>query len=338
LSARYPRTTSYAAENGTRLHGLAATALSGGGRVYSSEDAKAIDAYIDDVQREHSSRLNSKIYVEIETWWALLVGLRGTPDAVVVDWINKHIIIWDLKTGWRIVEAFLNWQLACYGLMYNRPGWTLELRIVQSLPYHPDGPVRSWSLTAEELARYGPIVQGAFNEASAPNAVTRPGGHCLYCDALSGCKAARDVSLAAVEYAAGEPVELPDDRIGRELEVLRETVKILQIRMGALEESTAVRLRKGAQIPGVAMRENSGGRTKWAVDEAQARAMITMLTGKDPTVPSLPTPTQLKNAGLSEEMLRPLTKYQPGKMVVSTDVNDQAKKAFGTPPNMEYTK
>lgn len=338
LAARYPQTTNAAAENGTRLHGLAGIALKGGERVYSSEDAKVIDPYVADVLREHWGRPNSRLQVEEETWWDKLPGLRGTPDAVLEDFVNKHLIVWDLKTGWRPVEVVGNWQLTSYAVMYGRGNWTHELRIAQPLPYHNDGPIRSWSPSWKELQRRAALIVKAFWEAVAPNPVVRPGKHCLYCEALVGCPAAREVSLGAIEYAANELVDLPNEYIGRELEVMREYMAILALRVGALEEATAAKLRSGAQIPGVFLRENRrGGRTKW-VDEEIARSTIQMLTGTDPSVPSLPTPTQLKEAGLSDAMLRPLTQYHPGKMVVSTDADDRAKKVFSDAPNMEFAK
>lgn len=337
MAARYPETTNAAAENGDRLHGLAATALTGGERVYSAEDGKVIDPYVADVLREHWGRPQSELRVEREVQWHLNPILKGTPDAALLDTVNKHLIVWDLKTGWRLVEVVENWQLLCYAVMLCPPGWTIELRIAQPLPYHQDGPVRAWQLTWPELQQRMTTIGVAVNEAVRSDAVIRPGAHCLYCDALVGCPAARSVSLGAVEYAASEPVDLPAEYVGRELQVLRDAVNILQLRLGALEESTAAQLRAGKKIPGVIMRESKGGRTKW-VDEEAARFTIQMLTGKDPTIPSLPTPTQLKNAGVPDALLRPLTRYQPGKMMVSTDADDRAKKIFGTEPNMEHAK
>jgi hypothetical protein len=307
--------------------------------VYGGEDAIVINPYVADVQGEHQRRPQSKLYVEVETWDVHYPDLRGTPDAVLVDWTNKHIIIWDLKTGWRLIEALGNWQLTCYGVMYSRPGWTHELRIVQPLPYHRDGSIRSWTLSYDELRQRGAAIQQAVVEAKAPEPRLRAGPHCLYCGAMAGCPAARDVTLGVVDYhTARELEELPDAHLGRELQVLREAAKIIQLRVDALEESTAAKLRNGAQIPGVMMREGSGGRLKWALDEEKARFALQIATGKDPAFPKLPTPTQLKNTGVSEDILRPFTQYQPGRMVVSTDADDQAKKAFGSPPNMEHTK
>ncbi len=336
LAARYPQTTNAAAENGTRLHGLAATALTGGERVYGSEDAKVIDPYVADVQKEHWGRPQSELRIERKAQWHLNPLLEGTPDAVLFDVLTKHLIIWDLKTGWRIVDVFENWQLLCYAVMLCPVDWTIELRVAQPLPFHRDGSIRAWHVTWSDLQDRMLKIGMALEEALKPTAVLRPGAHCLYCEALAGCEAARNVSLAAVEYAMSEPIDLPDEHVGKELQVLRETVNVLKLRLGALEESTAAKLHGGAQIPGVVMREGQGGRVKWAVDEDAARFAIQTFTGKDPAIPKLPTPTQLKDAGVSDAMLRPLIKYQPGKMVVSTDADNRAKNIFSNDPNMEF--
>lgn len=336
LAARYPQTTGEDGENGTRLHGLAATALRGGPRVYNREDADVIDPYVFDVFREHWARPGSELLVERPVVWADDPRLGGTPDAVVLDGKHQHFIVWDLKTGWRLVEVLECWQLLCYAMMLAPPGWTMELRIVQPLPYHSDGAIRKWMLQPSVLARYAAKIVDAFTEAISPDAPLRPGGHCIYCEALAGCPAARAVTLGAVEYASREPVDLPDACVGRELQVLRETLKILQLRTDALEETTAARLRAGVPIPGVMMREGRGGRVNWAVDDASVRATLQVLTGMDPVMPKLLTPTQLRDSGVSREVLQPLTVYKPGKMVVSTDADNLARKTFGHEPNMEH--
>lgn len=338
LEAKYPETSSEAADNGTRLHGLAAAVLKGGARAYNAEDAQAIDPYIANVLAEVAARPNARLLVEQEVCWINLRHLRGTPDAALIDFANRHIIIWDLKTGWRIVEALGNWQLTCYALFHARPGWTFDLRIAQPLPFHRDGSVRSWAVTWEQLEARAPVVEAAFREAISDEPPLRPGGHCLYCSAIVGCEAARGVSLGAVDIASREIVDLPDAYLGRELQVLRDTLRVLDLRVSALEETVGSRLRAGARIPGVCMRESSGGRVKWAEDEEKVRFALKVLTGEDLAVPKLPTPTQLKNSGVSEDLLRPFTRYQPGKMVVATDADDQAKKVFGDAPNMEHTR
>ncbi len=338
LAARYPETTNPAAENGTRLHGLAANDIRGAQVTHSVDDASAITPYVQDVLKEYHAREGSELRVEGEISWGLNPRLKGTPDAVLFDFQNKHLIIWDLKTGWRLVEALMNWQLLCYAAMLCPAKWTIELRIVQPLPYHRDGTVRSWTLTWTELMRLAVVIQDAFKEASTPDAPLRVGAHCLYCEALAACPAARDISLSAVEYAGGETVDLPDEHLGRELEILRDMSKILQLRTDALEEAIAAKLRAGARLPGLSMREGRGGRTNWEGDEAAIRSTLQVLTGKDYAEMKLPTPTQLKTLGVPEGLLKPFTTYKPGKMAVSTDAAHDANRIFGDTPNMEHTK
>jgi len=335
LEARYPQTASEDAENGKRLHGLAAGVLQGITGPLSDDDDKVVRPYVTNLRAELARRPGAVLEVEKRKTWSLRPEFGGTPDAALYDTPNKHIIIWDLKTGWRIVDVVWNWQLICYALMVAVRGWTVELRIAQPLPYHLDGPIRSWLLTWEQVQQQGPVVAAALKEALSDDPPLRPGRHCLYCAALAACPAVRDVAFAAIDYAKSEPVETPDEYVGRELSVLRETVKILELRTAALEESVASKLREGMRIPGVYMEEGRGGRVKWDGDETQIRATLQLLTGVDPAIPKLPTPTQMKDAGVPPQLLQPFTKYQPGKMVVSTEANDQAKKAFGHAPQTE---
>jgi hypothetical protein len=337
FEARFPDQTSEYAETGTRLHALAGSVLRGETQLAScdAEDSRVVGPYVRDVASVLDGP-HRQIEVEVSKVWNRAPVLQGTPDAVVYDYTQKRITIWDLKTGWGIVEVEKNWQLICYALMVAVRDWTIELRIAQPLPSHRDGPIRSWTISWDELQAFAPQVLTALAEIASPQPPLRPGRHCLYCAALAACPAAREVTLAAVDYASIEPAELPVEYVGRELAVLRETVKILELRTAALEESIAAKLRAGAKIPGVAMHEARGGRVKWAASEATVRETLQILTGKDYAVPKLPTPKQLKDAGLPECLLQPFTKYQPGKMVVTTDTEGAARKAFGAEPNMEH--
>lgn len=337
LESRYPESASAAAENGTRLHDLGAKALMAGKVLEPcpEDDAKVLEPYVADVRAAFTA--GTKLHIEHPATWALDRRLQGTPDAAVYDPQAKRLIIWDLKTGWRLVEVIENLQLICYALMLCPQGWSVELRIVQPLPYHPDGSVRSFHLSWTQLQQWAPHVAKCLKEACKPDARLSPGKHCLYCDALVGCPAAREVSLGAIEYTANQHVDLPAEHMGQELRILQDTLALLKLRTGALEEMVESKLRRGERVPGTYMKEGRGGRTKW-IDAEKARVTLKMITGEDYSKPALPTPTQLKNAGVSDEMMKPLTEYHPGKMKVSTDADEQAKKVFGDTPSMEQAK
>ncbi len=343
LAVRFPQTYGSDAEDGTRLHDVAAGQLLGDDPA-SPEDARVVDPYVADVRRvAHEAggpdHEGVELRIEQKAHWKNLPDLAGTPDALLVDTHRKRLTIWDLKTGWGLVEVWENWQLLCYAVMVMLAGWTVDLRIVQPRPYHPDGPVRSWVLTWEELQKYMGWMGKSFKEARVPGAPLRPGNHCLYCDALPGCPAAREVTLRAVKYASTEPVDLPNEYLGRELAVMRETLGILKLRTAALEEMAEHMLRNGRRVPGMAMIAGTrGGRIKWSQSDAATRSVLQMLTGKDHAVAHMPTPTQLKAQGVPEEIIKSITHHQPGKMKLSTDVDTLAKKAFGTAPNTEHIK
>lgn len=318
------------------MHDVAAGVLRGVAALDpSSEDGKILQPYVLDVQQARAEAgKGSTLYVESEAFWIAHPQLRGTPDAALVDPTAKRITIWDLKTGWRPVEAFENWQLVCYAIMLaeGRAGWTLDLRIVQPKPYHVAGPVRSWVLTVTELQPYRQRVELMLAEAiRVQGANARAGAHCLYCEALTDCPAARDVTLGAADHWTNETHELPDDQIARELELLRDTAKIVGLRVAAIEETIKARVRSGRAIAGAVLRESSGGRMTWSRDDATVIATIAALTGINVgrTVP--PTPKQAIDAGVPADLVKSIAERKPGKLVVDTDVDALAKQAFGAP-------
>jgi len=325
-------------EEGTRLHDLAAKAFYSRTRNFSADDGKVINPYLDEVWKEQAARPNASLYIERPVKWALHPDLEGTPDAVLVDLPQETVIIWDFKTGWRLVEVVENPQLLSYAIMIAKPQWTVDLRIVQPLPYHPNGPVRRWVVSWSELQRRAVQIADALREVRRSDAPLVAGPHCLGCTALVACPAARNAALGAIDRVDSPTQELPPEHLGRELRTLRDAAKMMELRIAALEEEIAFKIRSGANIPGVYLRENSGGRLKWKYDEENVRKTLQFLLGKDVAVPKIPTPTQLQNSGVSRELLQPLTLYQSGKMVVSTDPDDRAAKVFVGQPNMEYQK
>lgn len=338
MISQYPGDESAAAREGTRLHALAAQMLTDPINVVVSEqDRRAIEVYTRDVLYE--SKQGGELMVEQQAKYNLIPGLEGTPDAALLDQPGQRLVVWDYKSGWNIVEAVDNWQLLSYACMLCPAKYSVDLRIAQPNPHHRDGPIRSWKLTWSQLMAKAVHIRTAFEAASKPGAPLSPGRHCLYCEALSGCDAARDVSLRVVEMVNRGPQELPDDFIGRELMILREAANAIKLRLAALEETAASRLYSGRGIAGVRMREGRGGRTNWAEeDDVSTIAVLKMLTGEDYSIPKLPTPKQLLAAHpeLPPEVVRGLTIYKPGKMVVSTDAHEHALKSFGSAPNLDH--
>ena len=333
LAARYPDDPSEEAEDGTRLHGLSAQLLRGEQIDLAAEDAEVVLPYVHDVQRTVAAAgATREVFIEQRFEWQPNPALAGTPDAALKDYQAQRLTIWDFKSGWRLVEAHENRQLLCYAMILCPPGWSLDLRIVQPRPYHPQGAVRSWCLSWADLQPWWVWIGRAVRQIVNGETELRAGGHCIYCPALAGCPAARDVTLRSIAYAQREPVDLPDDEIGRELVIMRETLKLLELRTVALEETIKVRLAEGRALAGVSMRESRGGRWKWTQEDEKTRSVLHLLTGKDLAQIKMPTPKQLIDRGIDQMLVRSLSEYQPGSMVISTDPDALARRVFSDTP------
>lgn len=329
LSCEYPDVTSDVAFEGKRLHALAAGVLKGGVEALTPDDAAMVDPYTRDVRHAVSvASARHRLDVEMPTEWALRPGLSGTPDAALFDIEAHTVTVWDYKTGWRTTEAVGNWQLLCYAVMVCPPKWTVDLRIAQPNGYHPDGCVRSWRLSWAELLVQAVTLADAYDAAMSAGASARPGEHCLYCPALSGCAAARDMSLRMVDYAQAGRCDLPDRETGRELGVLRQAAELLRLRADALEARAEARLRSGVRVPGLRLQTGRGTR-KWKRNAADTASVLKLVTGEDYSEVRVGTPIQLAKRGVSATVLASLTDHHQGKTTVVIDDGSYARKAFG---------
>jgi hypothetical protein len=81
----------------------------------------------------------------------------GTADAIIIG--KNRLVVCDLISGKFPVEAKDNTQLMIYGLgalsRYGNEDTTMELTIVQPRGFHPDGPVRTWDISAVDLVEWG---------------------------------------------------------------------------------------------------------------------------------------------------------------------------------------
>lgn len=319
--------TSRAAEEGTRLHDLAARVLdkedSFGLGDLSEDDAAIVQPYVATLEGA------SPLYVELHRHRD--VGpyrLQGTPDAVDVG--REYLTVTDLKTGWGIVSAEENWQLLCYAWMWEPAvPWIqkFRLRIVQPRPWHRDGPVREWTLTRAQLEEYGKRISAAVTGVHvSPQYAAGPG--CKYCPRAATCPELRQTSLTDVDHYADGSADLPDDAIAGELAALRAAAKRIELRADALEEHAIAKIKRGANIRGLATYQEMG-RLNWDVPDDKALDLIETFTGRDLTKKSAPTPTQALKAGIPGDIIEHLASRKPGKLKLTTNPQQQAQKAFG---------
>ena len=312
------------AEEGTRLHKLATEILRGNAEVIidtAPGDWEIIGPYVEDVQAaeaRYGVRAQYEYKIEQSDYG------RGYIDAVLFT--SSKVIIWDLKTGMRPVEAEKNWQLLLYAIMFDQRMAAWELRIVQQPGYHPDGPVRTWIVN--DLAPYRALAGRARNEAlgSEPKLMATP-SNCLYCKAVTSCPAARNVTLGGMDLAMGGVGPIAADAIRTELVTLRNTKKLITSRLAALEAEAEERMRKGEAIAGCAMGSTRGGSLKWSAEPEQVRAVCSMV-GQDAEIVSLRTPAQMIKAGVSTELIAAVTERAKPKMSVVTDADERTQNIF----------
>lgn len=314
-----------AASEGTRLHDLAASMLLGryNRTACDQADWEIIGPYVEHVEALHQ-KYRGTLHVE-ETLRHPVFG-SGTPDAVIRA--PQRLIIIDLKTGWRPVEAIRNWQLLMYACMLEPPqGTTVELCIVQQPPYHPDGPIRTWTVEPD-LVLFDTLIRKAISEINeAPKLVATP-SNCLYCSAVTNCDAARNASLGGMDMALSRTGPLPAEALRTELITMRNVVKLSQQRLVALEAEAEARMRGGEMVPGCAMQTGRRGAREWDADADKVRAVCAMV-GQDAAAPqALQTPAQMIKAGVPEALVDSVTKRKPSKMSITTDAIEKTRKLF----------
>jgi len=242
------------ADEGVLAHQIAAAVLrgeGGGGDEY-------VALYVDYVRS-----LGGELQVEQRLQIPVGEGMVGVADAIVD---GTHVI--DFKYGEGPVEAKGNWQLLCYAWALP-PAESYELTIVQPRAYHPEGPIRTWSVTRTELRRYVAQMMGASLGGDL-----RTGSHCRNCVVRPHCPALRGDVSAQIDHlaVAAELDSLPLDAAGRELARILQAEKLLGYRRAALEATLEQALRSGSAVDGWTMKGSRGSR-KWTVTGEEIRAL-----------------------------------------------------------------
>lgn len=271
----------------------------------------------------------------------------GYPDWYDYKPIEGLIDVADYKFGYRIHDAFEHWQ--CIGYVaavmdqVQRHDEELEvrMRIVQPRGYHKDGPVREWRLPASELRAYINIAHGAAIRAVPP--VQLPGHRieatvgeeCLFCPARHVCATLQHAANTALAYSqTADMVNPVAEALGLELDLLTMAAKIIEARKSGLEEQAEAMIRRGVRVPGYTL-ERGQGRWKWnpTANKQEIADMCALVKpGLDIRKPlDLITPTQAKDAGVTETILDLYADRPPGAMKLSKEID--ARKIFGAKPH-----
>jgi hypothetical protein len=271
----------------------------------------------------------------------------GTPDNYRHDPIAQTVRVFDYKYGHRFVEVFENKQLAAYatGIIdeLNLPQaetW-VEFVLVQPRSYHPDGPVRRWTVRASDLVGLVNQIHAQVGKAIDENGVPKPdapaqtGENCRDCKARHLCTLFQRNAASLVDAAGrADLFELPPAQLGAELSYLDGAIQRLKGRRDGLSIQAENSIRSGVDVPGYEMGEGRSTE-QWREDadvdtvSAFGAAMGVALCADV----KLRTPTQakaeLKRRHLPPELLDAYTHRPRGKMSLTQSSTIKARKAFG---------
>jgi len=248
LSEGVEQKSSVHAEEGTAAHeaseyciendldAIYAMGLTFNGFKVTQEMCDAVQVYLDEIKRRID--IDSELLIE-ERFTLDWIDKEafGTNDCTIYDGSTGKLTIMDYKHGKGIgVEAVNNTQLLYYALGAMR-GFdyvsSVELVIVQPRHDHPDGPIRSWVVSMDEVEEYEEELKkriAKVREVSSSKDVYKfaaSGSHCRFCPAAGFCEvlkgdayksAASDFSVVTDEIVLAKPNELSPDQLQRVLD------------------------------------------------------------------------------------------------------------------------
>lgn len=317
LSENIPDTTSEYAAEGTAAHALAEECLTAGADAHANLDmqvvrhpdyrvtkdmADAVQVYLDFVREQLAG--GAELDVECQFDLSPLkppAPMFGTADAVVWDPQDRGLHVIDFKYGQGVVvEAVDNEQLLYYALgvvltKKIRPA-RITLSTVQPRAFHPDGPIRTWEITWEELVEFKTRMMEAATLAVLPDPPVGPvGDHCRWCRAKAICPAQRGLALtiAQEEFATAETdaVPAPETLEDTQLVELLEKATYIEQYIAAAREYAKAKLQAGGSLPGWKLVRGRSSRS-WADESAMEAWLKQRFGAKKAYVKKLISPAQ----------------------------------------------
>jgi hypothetical protein len=345
MEAMYPSEDSEATRSGKCAHHVAKLVLDGlpapmiGTQEQqfetevTEEMIQGVQMYVDDIAGELGAAWRNHLYAEERVD---LSGLHpeawGTLDARAQ--YPGHLFFWDFKYGHRYVDAFENWQLIAYSYPFvaaltpeEELTTTVQFTIVQPRNFHPDGPIRRWTVKAHELRAYYNILAGWLAEAMDDHVAATPfPAACQDCSARHACVALRNAAYTAMDSTREAHAQnLPPEQLGIELARVEDLAALLDAYKTGLEEEAAGVLKRGASVPNYTMAPGRAS-LEWSLPpEFLANELGDRIWKPRAVI----TPTQAKAQRLiSDELLAAYATRPPAALKLSRVDHKLAKKVF----------
>lgn len=286
-AAELPEDSTVWADEGTQAHEIAANVLLGKGWPPDTtpEMRGYVQVYVDHVLSHQKP--GARLTVEQRVPLYYLTGRNGIVDAATHG--PDGLYIDDLKYGMGVsVDAFENEQLAIYAESTIRkwelisafaPDFPVHLSIVQPRDRNDSRPIRTWSLTRQELAMFTTRIGAKAHQALHGEAVFAPSDKaCKFCPAKGICSAFATQGLTALPPEA-RVINLPDPgALTREQRVqVLKAKRVLTEWMDAVTVQELSDLMAGAEPMGFKLVEGRANRT-WVDSDAALKLLNNHLT------------------------------------------------------------
>lgn len=249
--------------------------------------ANAVQVYLDEIARQRAAYPTAESNVELRfdlTW--LRPDMFGTCDHVLTEPFGD-LVVTDYKHGAGVVvEVVWNAQLMYYalGALYEAGGPEnvdqVTIVVVQPRARHADGPVRSWTLSAEALWEWRETLAAAADATRHPNAALAAGDWCRFCPAAAICPETRALvqRTAALDFADA-PLDPKDESnlpaipvSPEELAQAMNVIPVIDAWCRAVEGEAQARLTRGQVVPGYKLVRKRANR-RWK-DEADVERKL----------------------------------------------------------------
>jgi hypothetical protein len=328
MEAMYPRESSEASREGTLAHEVCKRLLNEEkvDLELPHEMLSFCELYVNYLKRlskGHQLCIEETIGIE-----SIHPDMWGTPDAWFFT--ENHLHIFDFKYGFKPVEVFENWQLITYsaGIMEGDPSVDkVTFHIVQPRAMHTDGPIRTWSISSDELLMYWDRLRASEALAATEDAPLITGSGCEYCHARHACPVLRKDVLEGIENMKDLPEELSDDELGKELKRIHDFTELLKARATALEEEALTKLKMGNRIPFYQL-GRSQPREKWVKPITEVLALGDLFDVDLKKPQEAITPKQAIKAGIPADLVRQYSETPIGELKLEQVKESETRQIF----------
>lgn len=285
--APFPNESSPYAELGTAAHEFGEFCLVNGhedafafigqehnGHKVDDNMARAVQVYIDYIRDVAASEPSICRYEKRFSLDKLdpPMPMFGTADCIIYAKATGTLYVIDYKHGQGVaVEVADNEQLKYYAL-----GGILEIGekapvnkvitvVIQPRAMHPDGPVREYSYSRDDILDYGTELIDAAHASLKPDAPRISGDHCKFCLAAGTCSALRNNALEVAQDEFGT-VRTINDLSPQEVADYLQRVPLIEEWIKSLRRHANTLLETGGGLPGYKLVEKRPTR-RWRVEE-----------------------------------------------------------------------